>query len=128
MRSAGLGDRGLRVVRQPRVHLDGHPPVHAVGRVVDRAQHVTGPAHVERCQSAQRLADRDPPSGQVGELSSVGVPVADRLSEDRGVGGYPRHVIVRHELGQAAGSQPFPTEIVQPDRHPSRAARPIDRS
>ena len=63
-----LGDRGLGVVGEPRVHLDRDPPVHAVGRVVDRPQDVAGPAHVERGQRPQRLADVDAAGGQVTDL------------------------------------------------------------
>src|SRR5206468_2805714 len=69
----GLGDRGLRVVREARVDLDGDPAVLAAGRVEDRAQDVGGVADVRRRDHADRLFDGDLAGGEVGELLLVTV-------------------------------------------------------
>ena len=119
-----LGDRGLGVMREPRVDLDRHPAIHAVGRVVDRPQDVTGPAHVEGGQRPQRLPGIDAAGGQVPQLRVIGVAAGDRLGEDAGIGRHPHHMITGGKIGQAAGHQPFPAQVIQPDRDSGLAQCP----
>jgi hypothetical protein len=54
---------------------------------------------------------------QIADLVRVGVAVGDGSSEDRRVGCDPRCATVTGELGTAPG-QPFPAQVIQPDRHP----------
>ena len=113
---AGLGDRAAGVVGDPRVDLDRHPPIHAAGCLVHRTQHVARLPHVGRGQLPQRLVHRHLAQLQVPDLAGVGVTVADGPREDRGVGRHSRDSPVA-KCGEAAGPQPFPAEVIQPDRH-----------
>ena len=72
----------LGVVGQPRVHLDRHPPVHAVRGAEDGPQYVAGPAHIVGGQRAQRLLDAGAARPQVVQLPGVLVTAGDRLGED----------------------------------------------
>jgi hypothetical protein len=113
-----LGDGGLGVVGEPGIDLDRHPAVDAAGGVVDRPQHVAGPAHVECGHRAQRLPGDGTARGHVTYLLRVGVAAGDGLGEDRRIGGHADHVVVGDQLGQAARGQPRPAQVVQPDRYP----------
>jgi hypothetical protein len=112
-----LGDGRLGVVGVPRVHLDRHPPVQAIGGVVHRPQHVTGPAHVVGGHRAHGLVDAGSARPQVIQLSRVLFRAGrDRLGEDRRVGGHPDHVIAGDQVRQAAGGQPPAAQVIEPDR------------
>jgi hypothetical protein len=113
----GLGDRALGLVRQSGVHLDRHPSVDAVGRVVDRAEHVAGPADVRRGDHAHGLFDVDTAHPQIAQLTVVELAAADRLLEDRRVGRRPDDVLVPDEVGQVSGGQASSAHVVEPDRH-----------
>ncbi len=126
----GLGDRGPRVVGQPRVDLDGHPAVPAAGGVVHPAQHVGGGADVGGGHHADRLVGGDAPGGEVGELLLVlsatsvraragGTPCRRAYGglEDRRVGGDADDVLRPDQLGEVAGLDPPPRQVVQPDGH-----------
>ena len=112
-----LGDGGPGVVSEPRVDLDRHPPVHAARRVVDRAEDIARPAHVERGQRPQPLARLDAAGRQVTQLRLVRAALGDRPGEDCRVRRYPGDVIVRHQVSQAARGQPVAAQVVQPDRY-----------
>jgi hypothetical protein len=88
VQAPGLLDRGLGLVREVRVDLEGDPAVAAAALVVDAAQLVAGGADVvarEREEDLLRvgLAARD----QLAELVVVGVALGDGALEDGGVGG-----------------------------------------
>jgi hypothetical protein len=112
-----LGDGGPGVVSEPRMDLDRHPPVHAARRLVDGAEDIACPAHIERGQRPQPLSHLDTAARQVAQLRLVRAALGDRLGEDSRVRGYPDDVIVRHQVGQAARGQPVAAQLVQPDRY-----------
>ena len=112
-----LGDGGPGVVREPRVDLDRHPPVHAARRVVDGAEDIARPAHVERGQRPQPLARPDAAGSEVTQLRLVRAALGDRPGEDCRVRRYPGDMIAGHQVSQAARGQPVAAQVIQPDRN-----------
>jgi hypothetical protein len=68
-----LRDRGIGVVCQPRIDLDRHPAVDAIGGYVLFGQDVTGVAHVIGGDGADRGFHVGATVGQFGDLRIVGV-------------------------------------------------------
>ena len=114
----GLGDRRLGVAREPRVDLERDPPVDAVGGVVDRPEHVGRPADVVGGDHPRRLFDRDLAHREVLDLRFVGVALGQRVGEDRRVRRHPADLEVLDQLGQVAGLEPVPADVVEPDGYP----------
>ena len=114
----GLGDRRLGLAREPRVDLDRHPPVEAVGGVVGAAEHVGRPADVVGGDHPGRLADLDPAHREVLDLRLVVVALGQRVGEDRRVRRHPADLEVLDQAGQVAGGEPVPVDVVEPDGYP----------
>jgi hypothetical protein len=106
--AAGLRDRPLGLVREPGIDLDGHPAVHAVGRLVHRAQHVAGPPHVVRRDVARRPVHGDAAQRQVVHLRVVQLALGDRLLEDRRIGRDADDEQVADQGRQAVAGQSLP--------------------
>src|SRR5215472_1595442 len=111
-----LGNRGVRIAGEPRVDLYRNPAVDAIRRVIDRPEHITGPADVGRGEGAQSLADPDATRGQVPYLWLVDVTAGDGFGEDRWISRHSDDVLMGGQVGQAAGFQPLAAQVIQPDR------------
>ena len=109
--------RSPGVLGETGIDLDRHPPVEAVGRVVDGPQQVTDGADVVGGQQPDRLGDGDVQRGEVRDLLVVDVTAGDRLVEDGRIGGHADHVLVADECLQVARHQPLTAHVVEPDRH-----------
>ena len=108
-----LGDGLVGEVRQLRGDLDGDPAVEAVGAVVDGLEEVRGVSHVGGGGELDRLVD----ARQAAQLLGVGVAVAERGGEDRGVGGDADDRLGLDQLGQVAGGEALAGQVVEPDGH-----------
>src|SRR6185503_10270681 len=109
----GLLDRALRVVREPRVDLERHPPVTGVvARLVPlRAEDVARAADVldgEREEDLLRVALL---LQDLAELVVVGVALGDRRLEDRRIGGDAVHALVDERLEVAVAHERARQEV-----------------
>ena len=111
----GVGDGGVGVEGQPRVHFDGHPAVASGGGGVDLGQHVAGGADIVGGQGADGLVGVDAGGGQAAQLGGVVVPGGESGSEDGRVGGHTGDVVVGDQGGEVAGGEPLPGPVVKPD-------------
>ena len=111
----GLRDGLVGVVGQPRVDLDGHPAVDAVGRLVLLGQHVAGVADVVGGDGADGGVDVGAALGEFLDLLVVGGALGQRGLEDRRVGGDADDALGVDQLLQVAGLQPLAGQVVQPD-------------
>ena len=103
------------VLAQPGIDLDGDPPVHPVGGLVDRGEDVTGLLDVPRGQFEDRAVHVGTLGRQLGQLLGVRSTVLQRAGEDRRIGGHPGDVPGVDQLLQVAGDDALPGEVVEPD-------------
>ena len=115
----GLGDGLGGVIGDPRIDLEGDPPVQPAAGVVSLAQDVTGPADVVAGDRPGRFPEVDAAHRQVGHLAVVGLAVRQGVREDGRIGGHADHVEVSDQGREIPGGQPLPADVVEPDRHAS---------
>ncbi len=118
--SIGLQDRLVGVVRQPRIDLDRHPAVDAVGQLVLLGQHIARIADVVGGDGADRGVHIGAAIGELFDLLVVGGALRQRRLEDRRVGGDTDDTHGVDQLLQVAGLQPFSGQVVQPHGHSRR--------
>ena len=95
------------------------PAVRAAGARRTSPHDVAGPAHVVRRDGAYRLADRHLAGGELVHLLLVVRRLAaDRLVEDRRVGGDSHDMVLGDESCEAAGGESFTRQVVEPDGDP----------
>ena len=91
-----------------RAHFDGHPSVDTIGRVIERAEHIAGVAHVVDHQVKYSLFRGRASGGVFGDRGGVVGPAANCLLKDGGIGGDTHHVVSVNQLLQVAGVNPLP--------------------
>ena len=111
----GLLDRRLGVVGDRRRHLEGNETVDRVGLVVDAAEGVGRAAEVGDRELEEDRLRVEALALKPGDLLVVGLPAADRLVEDRRVGGQPGDVQVADVAVQGAVVEDPPGDVVEPD-------------
>jgi hypothetical protein len=83
-------DRALRVVCEPRRHLERHPAVDAVGAIPNTAEQVGGGTEVVDRQIEEDVLGRASALRGQADRIIVGVACLERMVEDRGVRREPR--------------------------------------
>lgn len=108
--SAGL------VVGQLRRHFQADIAVITLAGVVLAAQQIAGGLDVRHHQRfVTRLGRQTGVRLQTGQIGLVAGVAADRLVEDRRIGGHAGDAVVGQQARQFAGSDQFAGQIVQPD-------------
>ena len=92
---------------EARVDLDRHPAVDAARGIVDRPEHIAGPADIGHGEQPQYLSGGGSSlaSSRVGRCSGR---AADGVRKDRRVGGDPDDVAVFDQPVQRAGGEQLP--------------------
>ncbi len=113
----GLRDRALGVVGEIGRHFQADKAVAALGGVINRPQHVGGILDVLDRDGLEQIGHRAVALLQrLGNRGVIFVGTADRLFEDRGVGGDALHPVGVDQLLQVALGDEAAGEEVEPDR------------
>ena len=109
------GESAGRVVGQQRRYLQRHPPVHAVGPVVDGSKQIGGLGEVLQRQIEEERLARFSFRQIFADRGVVSGAVLDGVVEDRRIRGQPRHrQLVDVALERAAGQQ-IARDVVEPE-------------
>ena len=115
--SLGFGDGTLGIQRQIWRHFEADKPVLAVMAVIDRTQHIGGVLDILDREALEQVGDRQVALVQgLADRGVIFVRTADRLLEDRRVGGDALDAIGLDQGFQVAPGDKAAGQKVQPDR------------